>query len=62
MIMEKTTDLHSLHGYGAWGRYQPQTPTVLAMYDQDLFIPWRQLLLESKQDMDTFIEREIDAK
>ncbi|CAD6448806.1 b0dd9802-009d-4c6c-a18f-d0a4bb4da8d4 [Sclerotinia trifoliorum] len=62
MIMEKTTDLHSCHGYGAWGQYQPQTPTVLAMYDQDLFIPWRQLLLESKQDMDTFIEREVDAK
>ncbi|ESZ97746.1 hypothetical protein SBOR_1871 [Sclerotinia borealis F-4128] len=62
MIMEKTTDLHICHGYGAWGRYQPHTPTTLAMYDLDLFIPWRRLLQESKQDMDTFIEREIDAK
>lgn len=59
MIMEKTSDLHIRHGYGSWGRYQPQTPTVIAMHDQDLFISWQQLLEDSKQDIDLFIEREI---
>ncbi|KAM0157904.1 hypothetical protein ACHAQE_002159 [Botrytis cinerea] len=62
LIMERTADLHVCHGYGSWGRYEPQTPTSLAMYDQDMFIPWRRLLQETKQDMDAFIERELNAK
>ncbi|KAF7947473.1 hypothetical protein EAE96_008560 [Botrytis aclada] len=61
-ILERTTNLHISHGYGSWGSYEPQTPTVLAMYDQDMFIQWRRLLHETKQDMDVFIERELDAK
>ncbi|KAF7945640.1 uncharacterized protein EAE97_004678 [Botrytis byssoidea] len=62
MIMERTANLHICHGYGPWGSYEPQTPTVLAMYDQDMFISWRKLLQETKQDMSAFIERELDAK
>ncbi|TGO37875.1 hypothetical protein BHYA_0087g00340 [Botrytis hyacinthi] len=62
MVMERTNNLHICHGYGSWGRYQPQTPTVLAMYDQEMFISWRKLLQETKQDMNVFIERELDAK
>ncbi|KAF7861665.1 uncharacterized protein EAF02_010619 [Botrytis sinoallii] len=62
MIMERTTNLHICHGYGSWGSYEPQTPTVLAMYDQDMFISWRKLLQETKQDINAFIERELDAK
>lgn len=62
MIMEKTTDLHMCHGYESWGLYELQNPRSLAMYDQDLFIPWPRLLHESEQNMDKFFEREIDAK
>ncbi|KAF7908820.1 hypothetical protein EAE99_011690 [Botrytis elliptica] len=32
------------------------------MYDQDMFISWRRLLQDSNQDMNVFIERELDAK
>ncbi|TGO63122.1 hypothetical protein BCON_0015g00510 [Botryotinia convoluta] len=62
MVMERTNNLHICHGYGSWGRYQPQTPTALAMYDQDMFVLWRRLLQETKQDMNVFIEQELDAK
>lgn len=61
MIVLKTSNLHlpGLHQNQDVST-RPNTPTILTMYDANLFFYWRKILLEIGTDLKEFIRREID--
>jgi hypothetical protein len=59
LIVRKTKNLHfcARKGYALTGF---QTPTMLAMYDMNMFQLWRQILCELGHDIERFIRDELE--